>query len=195
VAQAAHVTLVAVLGNLAFGVTYAWATLRHRWPLCTAAGVLAFVLVSWLLVSLHPPPWLTLAMALTGLPLAARLSPKVVFINPGRAVSHWELPVRCAAAGTLAASVTLSAAQLGPVGSSMLTIFPVMGMVLSVFSHIAWGGRGAIHLRADFIKGLYAFVVFCFMLSVALVPLDTAAAFGLTLGVALLIQWLTFKRQ
>jgi hypothetical protein len=27
------------------------------------------------------------------------------------------------------------------------------------------------------------------------VPLDTAAAFGLTLGVALLIQWLTFKRQ
>ncbi len=124
VAQAAHVTLAAVLGNVAFGVTYAWATWRRRWPVCAAAGVLAFVVVSWWLVSLHPPPGLTLAMALTGLPLAARLSPKVVFVNSGRAVSPWELPVRCAAADTLAASVTLSAAQLGPWAAACSPSFP-----------------------------------------------------------------------
>lgn len=193
-AQAAHVTLMAVLGNVAFGVTYAWAAMRFRWTVCAAAGVLAFVLVSWVLVSLHPSPWVALAMALVGLPMAARGLPKVAFVNPGRAVSRWELPVRCVAAGALATTVTLSAAELGPVGSGMLTIFPVMGMVLGVFSHIAWGGQGAIHLLAGMIKGLYAFVVFCFVLAVALTPLGTAAAFSLAFGAALLIQWLTFKR-
>jgi hypothetical protein len=69
-----------------------------------------------------------------------------------------------------------------------------MGMVLGVFSHIAWGGQGAIHLLTGMVKGLYAFVVFCFVLALALPSLGMAAAFGLALGVALIIQWLTFKR-
>lgn len=194
-AQAAHVTLMAVLGNVAFGVTYAWTALHYRWYVCATAGVLAFVLVSSVLVTLHPSPWVALAMALIGLQLAARLSPSAVFVNPGRAVSVWELPVRCLAAGALATTVALFAARLGPVGSGMLTIFPVMGMVLSVFSHIAWGGQGAIHLLAGIIKGLYAFVVFCLVLTVALPPIGTAAAFGIAFGVAVLIQGLTFKRS
>lgn len=193
-AQAAHVTLMAVLGNVAFGVTYAWMAMRWRWPLCAAAGVLAFALVGWVLVTLHPSPGVALAMAVVGLSLAARGMPKVVFVNPGRAVSRWELPVRCLAAGVLVTTVTLSAADLGPVGSGMLTIFPVMGMVLGVFSHLAWGGQGAIHLLTGMVKGLYAFVAFCFVLALALPFLGTAAAFGLALGVALIIQWLTFKR-
>lgn len=193
-AQAAHVTLMAVLGNVAFGVTYAWMATRHRWPLCAAAGVLAFALVGWALVLMHLPPWVALAMALAGLPLAARGMPRTVFVNPGRAVSRWELPVRCAAAGALVTTVTLSASELGPVGSGMLTIFPIMGMVLGVFSHIAWGGQGAIHLLSGLVKGLYAFVVFCFALVLALPPLGTAAAFGLALGVALVVQGLTFQR-
>ncbi|MES2839539.1 MAG: hypothetical protein V4794_04615 [Pseudomonadota bacterium] len=193
-AQSAHVTLMAVLGNVAFGVTYAWMALRYRWFVCAAAGVLAFVLVGWVLVILHPSPWVALAMALIGLPLAAHGLPKVAFVNPGRAVSRWELPVRCAAAGALVTTVTLSAAELGPVGSGMLTIFPVMGMVLGVFSHIAWGGQGAIHLLTGLVKGLYAFVAFCFVLALALPPLGTAAAFGLALVVALVVQALTFKR-
>jgi len=193
--QAAHVTLMAVLGNVAFGVTYAWTALRHQWYVCAAAGVLAFMLVSWTLVSIHPSPWVALAMALIGLPLAARLSPNAVFVNPGRgAVSVWELPVRCVAAGALATTVTLSAAELGPVGSGMLTIFPVIGMVLGVFSHIAWGAQGAIHLLAGMIKGLYAFAVFCFIFAVALPVLDTAVAFSMALGSAALIQGLTFRR-
>lgn len=193
-AQATHVTLMGVPANVAFGVTYAWMALRHRWPLCAAAGVLAFVLAGGLLVSLHPPPWAALALALIGLQLAARSLPRVVFVNPERPVSPWELPVRCLAAGALAATVTLLAAELGPAGSGMLTIFPVMGMVLSVFSHAAWGGQGSIHLIAGLIKGLYAFVAFCFVLALTLVPLGTAAAFGLALGGALLIQGFTFKR-
>jgi hypothetical protein len=193
-AQAAHVTLMAVLGNVAFGLTYAWMALRYRWPLCAAAGVMAFALVGWALVSLHPSPWVALALALIGLPMAALGLPKVVFINSGRAVSVWELPVRCVAAGLLVATVTLSAAELGPVGSGMLTVFPVMGMVLGVFSHIAWGGQGAIHLLTGLVKGLYAFVVFCFVLVLVLPPLGTAAAFGLALGIALVVQWLTFQR-
>lgn len=193
-AQAAHVTLMAVLGNVAFGVTYAWMATRWRWPLCAAAGVAAFALLGWVLVSLQPSPWVALAMALVGLPLAARAMPRTVFVNPGRAVSRWELPVRCVAAGALVTTVTLSASELGPVGSGMFAIFPIMGLVLGVFSHIAWGGQGAIHLLSGLVKGLYAFVVFCFVLALALPAWGTAAAFGGALVLALGVQWLTFQR-
>ncbi len=193
-AQAAHVTLMAVMANVAFGVTYAWMATRHRWPLCAAAGVLAFALVGWALVSLRPPAWVALLVGLLGLQLAARAMPRVAFVNPGGVASRWELPVRCAAAGVLVATVTWSAAELGPVGSGMLTIFPVMGMVLGVFSHRAWGGQGAIHLLTGMVKGLYAFVVFCFALALALTAMGTPAAFGLALAAALVVQWLTYQR-
>lgn len=193
-AQAAHVTLMAVLGNVAFGFTYAWMALRCRWQVCAAAGILAFALVGLVLVNLHPTLWVALAMSLVGLPLAARGLPKGVFVNPGRAVSRWELPVRCVAAGALVTTVTLSAADLGPVGSGMLTIFPVMGLVLGVFSHIAWGGQGAIHLFTGMVNGLYAFVVFCFVVALALTSMSTVAAFCLALTIAVLVQWITYAR-
>ena len=193
-AQAAHVTLMAVLGNVAFGVTYAWTALRYRWFVCAMPGVLAFAIVSWGLVAMRPSPWMALAIALIGLQLAARLMPRVTYVNQGGAVSVLELPVRCVAAGLLVATVSLTAAELGPVGSGMLTIFPIMGMVLGVFSHIAWGATGAIRLLTGIIKGLYAFVVFVFLLAMALPVMGTAAAFSVAVGVALLIHWLTFKR-
>lgn len=190
--QAAHVTLMAVLGNAAFSLAYAWTALRRQWYICATVGMLALGLVSGVLVSLHPAPWVALALALIGLPLAARLLPMAVFVNPGRAVSVWELPVRCVAAGALATTVSWSAAELGPVGSGMLTIIPVMAIVLGVFSHIAWGGPGAIRLLAGMIRGLYAFAVFCFIVAVALPKLGTVAAFSTALVSALLIQGLSW---
>lgn len=194
-AQAAHVTLMAVLGNVAFGFTYAWMALHYRWQVCAATGVLAFALGGLALVTLYPTLVVALAMSLVGLPMAARGLPKGVFVNPGRAVSRWELPVRCVAAGVLVATVTLWAADLGPLGSGMLTIFPVMGLVLGVFSHIAWGGQGAIHLITGMVKGLYAFVVFCFVVALALTAMSTFAAFSLALTSAVVVQWLTYRRD
>jgi hypothetical protein len=191
--EVAHVTLIAALGNVGFGLTYAWTALRCPWYICAAAGVLVFGLVSWVLLTLNLAPGGALIVALVGLHVASRMMPKVTFVNPRRAVSAMELPVRCVAAGSLAGTVTILAAQLGPVGSGVLTIFPVMGMVLGVFSHMAWGKNGAIHLLTGILKGLYGFVLFCFLLAVTLPQVGTAASFGLALGAALMVHWLTFK--
>jgi multidrug transporter EmrE-like cation transporter len=60
--------------------------------------------------------------------------------------------------------------------------------VLATFTHAQRGTDELRRLLRGLISGFGAFALFCFVLALALRRLDTAAAFGLATGLALLTQ-------
>lgn len=194
-ASAAHASLIAVLANVSFILAYAWTALRAPWYRAGAAGVAAFVLVAWALISMHAVPWLALVTTLIGLFAASRSFPVTSSVTVISTPSSWELPIRCLSAGALSLAVMQLADRLGPSTSGLMAVFPVLGLVLGVFSQRVWGGAGAARLLAGMVRGLYAFTVFCFVLAVMLAWAGTAVAFLVAVGSALAVQLLTFARS
>lgn len=192
-AAAAHASLIAVLANVGFLLTYAWMALRAPWYWAASAGVAVFGLAAWTLNQLQAPPWLALLTTVVGIVIASRAFPQVAFRLTARPPSAWELPVRCASAGALSLAVMQLAEQLGPTTSGLMTVFPVLGMVFGVFSQHVWGGAGAARMLAGMVQGLHSFTVFCFVLTIGLAWAGTLWAFGAAVGSALLVQWVTYR--
>jgi hypothetical protein len=137
---------------------------------------------------------LALAISVLTLLAAPRLFPAARGQAGGRTVSTVELLCRMLAGASLTLAVTWVATRVGPAWSGLLAVFPILGIVLAVFSHRSQGAAFATALLRAMSTGLYAFVAFCFMLSVALPPLGVAAAFMLATVASLGVQACTLGR-
>lgn len=166
VAGAASAALAAVLASVAFSVTYSRCAPRAGWP-----GALALALVAWLaaasaLALLPGSAFVSLGTATATLLLAPHVFPRVGAVG-GRPVSALELGLRMLAGTVLTLAVTLLAAHMGARWSGLLAVFPILGIVLAVFSHRAQGAAFAAALLRAMATGLWSFVAFCFVLSAA----------------------------
>lgn len=85
-------------------------------------------------------------------------------------------------------SVTHFAATMGPALSGVFAMFPIMGTVLTVFSHRGSGAAFAIQLLKGMVLGYYAFAVFCVVLSKLLPVAGIGMAFASATGAALAVQ-------
>lgn len=189
--HAALWSLSVVLANVCFGIAYSWAASRLPWWLCLMAGSIGFA-AGALALSWHPlPPWSALALTLAGLFMAPRAFPRVQLNTPLPAPARGELLARMLAGAAMVALVTFLAQRLGPHVSGILTVYPVMSLVLTVFSHRHAGPAHAIRLLGGVVGGLYAFSAFCFTVGMALPLLGIVPAFMLALACALAVQAVT----
>lgn len=182
-------TLTAVLANLAFGIAYARAATRYAWPGCLAAGLSTYFLCVAALRQDAPSLTPTALLVVLALLLAPKLYPAASASAdqpPSRATS--DLGLRMLAGALLTALVTQFAANMGPGLSGMFAMFPVMGSVLTVFTHRHEGPAAATRLLKGMVLGYYAFSVFCTILALTLPSLGVAPSFLMGLGAALLVQ-------
>ncbi len=212
--KAATATLSAVLAILAFGIAYAWAATRHRWPISLATGFVGYALAVAGLNAGAPTLPASVPLVLGALLLAPRLYPtapaapteptappaaQAAAAAPGKPTQ--DMPLRMLAGALLVWTVTHFAATMGPGLSGVFAMFPVMGSVLVVFSHRQSGGTHAIQLLRGMVLGYYAFASFCVVLTLALPTMRVAPAFACAFGTALLIQtatrfgWLHHQRR
>lgn len=191
-ADAALWSMSVALANVCFGVAYSWAATRLPWWLCLALGSLGFVAGALALSWHRLPPWPALALTLLGLWLAPRAFPRAPANTSLPAPTRNELPARMLAGAGMVAAVTFLAQRLGPHVSGILTVYPVMSLVLAVFSHMHAGPAQAIRLLGGVVGGLYAFTAFCFAVGMALPALGIAPGFLLALLCALTVQALSF---
>jgi hypothetical protein len=190
--HAALWSLSVVLANVCFGIAYSWAARRLPWWICLVAGSVGFA-AGALALSWRPlPPWPALALTLAGLWLAPRAFPRVQAGTPLPPSTGSELLARMLAGAAMVAAVTFLAQRLGPHVSGILTVYPVMSLVLAVFSHRQAGPAHAIRLLGGVVGGLYAFSAFCFTVGMALPLLGIAPGFILALVCALAVQAVTF---
>lgn len=185
-------TLVGLAPYVAFAVSYAWMCDDWSWPACLAISWLAYLLLAVLLSRLEVS--LVVACGLGGLlPLAAHyLFPAVTSIEHRRPLPKSEIPLRMLAGAVLLVAITEAARYLGPQLSGLLTPFPILSSVLTVFSHRLNGPAATVAVLRGLMLGLFGFVVFfgieaAFLISLGVVASTALAAFG-----AMMMQGLVY---
>jgi hypothetical protein len=186
---AATVSLSAVLGAVAFIVTYARVCARGSPALSLLCGLAVWSCAAVLLTRLPLNNSVSLGIALLALVIAPKLFPRVAGPVLTAPLPKWELPLRMLAGAGITLAVTSLAAAIGPSWSGMFAMFPVITIVMSVFSHRASGPAFAATLLRAMIWGLYALTSFCLALALLLPQQGVTVSFVAAIAVALAVQW------
>jgi uncharacterized membrane protein (GlpM family) len=183
-AHAAMMSLAAIFALATFGAVYARCCQRMSWPLSVVIALFAwFVAAESLMVVVHSLP-VACAIAIVTLLFVPVMFPRIYIPEHRTTLPKMELVLRMLAGALLTGSVTALANRIGPASSGVLTLFPVMGMVLAVFTQRASGAQYAGALLRAMSLGLWAFVAFCLTLTLALPRIGIAGAFSVALLLA-----------
>jgi hypothetical protein len=188
-ALAAQGSLLAVVACIAFGVAYSHSGRRLAWFCSALLGLLAWLGSAAALANFSGSlPW---AAALTLLAVATGplwLPPAAGPEQPAAPLSRSELGARMLAGALLVTAVTAVAASLGTRWAGLMAMFPVLGMVLGVFSLRRSGPLFVARLFLGMFRGFYSFAAFCASLVLLLPVIPVGAAFATALTFAVLVQ-------
>lgn len=187
-ATAAEGTLLAVVAIVVFGLAYAWASARFGVSGSLATAFVIYALAVGLLQWVSLAPGASFLVVCGALVLAPRLFPAVAAALEPASKRCNDLPLRMLAGAALIIAVTVAASRLGARLSGFLAMFPVMGSVLTGFSHASSGRAFAVALLRGMVFGYYAFAVFCLALSQLLRHGSIALAFSAAFACALAVQ-------
>lgn len=192
-ASAALSTLTAVIGNLTFGLFYAWSATRFTWGLCLLSGFAGYFLVIACLYFWTPSLYAAVPLVLAVLLIAPRLYPVSGLATESPSVPANDLFWRMGSSVLLVLFVTRLSSTLGPQLSGAFAMFPMMAPVLAVFPHRQSGAAYATRLLRGMVLGYYSFSVFCLALYLALPATGLGLAFLTALGGAALTQSISHR--
>ena len=110
------------------------------------------------------------------------------FVPMPPATRPWyDFVVRSGMVALLVAAVVMLSFRIGPTGSGVLAVFPVIYTSIMVILHHRVGGPATAAVLANAIPGLAGFGAALLTLHLAAVPLGTIAALSLGLGVS--VAW------
>lgn len=187
-AHAAAAAIVGVAGNIAFGIAYSWISRKRPWLISLLGGWFAYFAVIAIFMAVNPSNRQAVVVTVAVLLLAAKAYPLTSSGEMGQVKPVPDLTYRMAAGLALVLAVTVFSAQLGSRLSGLLSVFPVMGSVLAVFSHRNVSQHFAVRLLFGMVRGFYAFVAFCFVLATALPKCSIGSAFAMALAAAVALQ-------
>lgn len=189
-AQAAGAAVAAIPAFAVFALAYAGLAQRHGWQPSLCGAYLAYALVASLAVWCSVPLLLSVVLDVFALLIAARcLRTSDVVLRP-RAV-RGELVLRMVCGASLVLLITGAAQLLGARAAGVLALFPVLGTVVTVFSHRLAGAAFVVLLLRGMVWGNFAMLGFCTTLALALSRLPVLAAFLLAVLAALAANALT----
>lgn len=194
-ANTSTASILAVLGNVGFGIAYSWACRRHSWLISLLFGWSVYFSLVAILNVVHVPPLQASILTICGLLIAAKSYPLHSIDLPKEVPPGSDLIYRMLAAGALVLTLTFFSAQLGPNLTGLFGVFPVMGSVLGVFSHRHYGAGFAIKVLQGMVQGYYAFTIFCLILAYTLDSQPWPLCFLMATFVAIVIQTLLMRRR
>lgn len=180
-AQAAHFTLVSIMGVGFYSLTYARLAQHRHYLLCLAAAWAVFFLAMIALRNWNAGLGTLLLASIVTLLLCRRWLPPARKAGAWPAPTRWDLPLRLVTAVLLVLGLTYLASILGPRWSGLLTAFPIASTVIAGFTHARQGPDAAINFFRGMLAGMPGFCLFCAVLELSLVPLGTGVAFLLAI--------------
>ncbi len=177
-AEAAHGTLLAIVANLVFSLTYAWMALNAGVVLSLLSSYVTYSLTAYLLQFVRLPIELCFAAVIGLLFCAQGGFPKVATqqaVSPP--TGPFDLLLRMVLGASLVLGVTYFAPIFGSRMSGIFAMFPSMTTVLVGFSHHHSGGVFAIALLRGMVYGYFSFAIFCFLLSLSLPNFSLVVSF------------------
>ncbi len=181
--------LLGMVGLAAFVLAYVAIASWRSWPSAVVAAYTAFALAIVAMRPLSVGALAALVIACGSLVLTLRLLPRpprldAATLTPGR----WDMPFRAACTAVAVVSVTAIATTLGPHLSGLVTTFPIITAVLSVFTHAHRGRDEAIRLLRGFTVGFFSYAAFSFVVATTIRPLGVGGCFALATAVTLCVQ-------
>jgi hypothetical protein len=193
-AQAATAALAGIAPTMGFFVLYAASSQRFQWWLCLPLCWLGWVALVWLVSGLPLELPIAAVAALVGLVVA----PLLLKPPPGpatRVVPHgFELPARMLVGAGLALAASALAAAFGAAVAGYTALFPLVGSVVTGFTHALHGRDPTVRFLAGMTRGMWSVGGFCLVLALALRDAGISAAFGLTLAISLVAHALLRPR-
>lgn len=190
-ARAATLSLSAILASEAFNFAYASSCRAKPWPIALTAGLIAWLLTAGLLSFLPVSPLWAIGVAIVAVLFGQAFLPLSQVTAANSPLTRSDLAGRMAAGAALTILVTALSSSVGPKWSGLLAVFPLLGIVLSVSSHRAYGADFVISLLRGMVLGRFSFAAFCLCLSFALQHQSVVAAFVESAVLSMLVQWST----
>jgi uncharacterized membrane protein (GlpM family) len=196
-ARAASSALLGLVSLAVFTVVFARCSAGLGWTATLAVAWIACLATDALLSVLPVPPVAGFAAVCAAGWLAGRALPR----DPDPSTVEppvwpwWDLPGRAAATAGLVLLVTALARTVGPSVTGVLAPFPVATSVVAAFVLAQRGPASVVRTLRGVPRGLFAFAVFCFGVSVLVERIGIALAFAaatvVTVSVQLLVRRLT----
>jgi hypothetical protein len=188
IAGGALASLAINCANVIFALVYA--LLAQRRSLLVSLGG-AFAIWLGLALSVYSLEWhfavaviANIVVFAAALPLARPL--RLTRMPPFR--PHWsDLVLRAAMVASLVGMVVTLSSHIGPTGSGILAVFPVVLMSIMLILHGRVGGPASAAVLANAVLGLIGFAFACIALYLTAEPLGSWIA--LTLALAVSIGW------
>ena len=186
-AKASIFVIYGSVSLLIFGLTYAWACRFLSYIPCLFISLIAWY-VSAFVLSLCPQDlFFSTALAVCFLFVIPYLLPKSNTLNkslPGLK----DLPIRMIVGMLLTIAITSLANQLGAIWSGILSVFPVVTLVLVVFSHRSHGQDHVLQVFKGLSRGVYSFVAYFVIYALCVERLDLWQTLLASLTASLLVQ-------
>jgi hypothetical protein len=174
--------------NVIFALTYALLAQRRSLPVSLALSLLLWFVLAW---GVHVVHWSLLTAGLTdvvvlGTCIALARPLRHVAIPPVR--TYWyDLALRATLVAMLVGVVVSLSSRIGPGGSGILAVFPIILIGVILILHRRVGGKPTAAVMANAVLGLVGFAFACVVLHFTAKPFG--AAIGLSLALATSVAW------
>jgi hypothetical protein len=174
--------------NVIFALCYALLAQRNSLTVS-----LMFSLVAWFVLAygVHVVHWSLLSAGLTNLvvmPTCIALARPMRHVRIPPVRTYWyDLALRAVMVATLVGVTVSLSFRIGPGGSGILAVFPIILISVILILHRRAGGKPTAAVMANAVLGLIGFACACVVLHFTAVPLG--AAIGLTLALLTSVGW------
>jgi len=188
IAQSAINSLAINMVNVIFALVYALLAQKHSLAAALSLAMLVWVALAWGVFEIHwTIGWTFLAnIAVLAVSIALARPLRHVPIPPVR--TYWyDLALRAAMAALLVGVTVSFSFRIGPGGSGILAVFPIILISVMLILHRRVGGKPTAAVMANAVLGLTGFAFACVVLHFAAQAFGSAV--GLTLALATSVGW------
>jgi hypothetical protein len=180
IAQSAITSLAINTVNVIFALTYALLAQRRSLLVSLSLALLLWVVLAW---TVHEVHWTLAAAVVTNIVVlgaAVALARPLRHVSMPRMRTYWyDLALRAAMVAALVGITVTLSYRIGPAGSGILAVFPIILISVMLILHRRVGGKPTAAVMANAVLGLVGFAFACVVLHFA------ADAFGSAIGLAL----------
>jgi hypothetical protein len=188
IADSALISLPVNAATFYFALTYVLVAQRHGLVASLLAGLAVWVpiaiataFVAWTLLT-------AVAFNLVAFVICVPAVRRFRAVKMPLVTRRWyDIPLRAAMVATLVAAVVTLSNRVGPTGSGILALYPIVFTSLMLILHPRIGGPATAAVIANGLWGLVGFGVAIFALQVTAVPLGSVMA--LSIGLAVAVGW------
>jgi hypothetical protein len=174
--------------NVIFALTYALLAQKRSLPLSLSLAMLLWFVLAWTVHSIQWTITTAIMINVVVLGVCIAVAGPLRHVPIPRVKARWyDLVMRAVMVAILVGVTVTLSFRIGPSGSGILAVFPIILISVMLILHRHVGGKPTAAVLANAVTGLVGFAFACIVLHFTAEPLG--AAIGLTLALATSVAW------